>query len=102
MGLRCPRRTKLLSHWDHLQRCGASGIYQLIQSQVGFKQSVVDRVELLVNQTARLDLVLQVGAVAESVEVTGAACSFGPAENKCADGLARGCPLKPPLAFPSA
>src|SRR5690349_3962428 len=49
----------------------APGIYQLIVSHSGFKQTVVDRVELLVNQTARVDVVLQVGAVAESVEVTG-------------------------------
>src|SRR5262245_18312283 len=49
------------------------GTYRLVVSQQGFKQTVVDRVELLVNQTARLDLVLQVGAVAESVEVTAAA-----------------------------
>jgi hypothetical protein len=50
----------------------APGTYQLIAAHQGFKQSVVERVELLVNQTARLDVVLQVGAVAESVEVTGA------------------------------
>jgi len=49
----------------------APGIYQLVATHQGFKQTVVDRVELLVNQTARVDVVLQVGAVAESVEVTG-------------------------------
>src|SRR5262245_24695732 len=31
----------------------APGIYQLAASHQGFKQSLVDRVELLVNQTAR-------------------------------------------------
>src|SRR5215831_3188108 len=50
----------------------APGTYRLVVSQQGFKQTVVDRIELLVNQTARVDVVLQVGAVAESVEVTGA------------------------------
>src|SRR3954468_23397760 len=50
----------------------APGTYQLIASHPGFKQTVVDRVELLVNQTARVDVSLQVGAVAESVEVTAA------------------------------
>src|SRR6266581_661814 len=49
----------------------APGTYQLVASHQGFKQTVVERVELLVNQTARVDVVLQVGAVAESVEVTG-------------------------------
>src|SRR5262245_30997970 len=50
----------------------APGTYRLVASQPGFKQTVIDRIELRVNQTARVDVVLQVGAVAESVEVTGA------------------------------
>src|SRR5215471_3953242 len=50
----------------------APGSYRLVVSREGFKQTVVERIELLVNQTARVDLVLQVGGVAESVEVTGA------------------------------
>src|SRR5438552_17653463 len=49
----------------------APGTYQLIASHPGFKQTVADRAELLVNQTARVDVVLQVGAPAEPVEVTG-------------------------------
>src|SRR5215470_2738366 len=36
------------------------GTYQLAASHQGFKQTVVDRIELLVNQTARVDIVLQV------------------------------------------
>src|SRR5437773_12063830 len=32
----------------------APGIYQLVASHQGFKQTVVERVELLVNQTARV------------------------------------------------
>src|SRR5205823_2646205 len=50
----------------------APGTYRLVASEQGFKQTVVDRIELLVNQTARVDVSLQVGAVAESVEVSGA------------------------------
>ena len=38
----------------------------------GFKQTVTDGIELFVNQTARVDIVLHVGAVADSIEVTGA------------------------------
>jgi hypothetical protein len=49
------------------------GTYQVTAGHEGFKQTVVGQVELLVNQTARVNVVLQVGAVAESVEVTGAA-----------------------------
>jgi len=50
----------------------APGAYRLVALHEGFKQAVVDGVELLVNQTARVNVVLQVGAVAEAVEVTGA------------------------------
>jgi hypothetical protein len=49
------------------------GTYQVTAGHEGFKQTVVGQVELLVNQTARVNVVLQVGTVAESVEVTGAA-----------------------------
>jgi hypothetical protein len=48
------------------------GTYVLVASHEGFKQTVVENVELLVNQTARVNVLLQVGTVAESVEVTGA------------------------------
>src|SRR5882724_2199654 len=48
------------------------GSYQLVGEHQGFKRTVMEGIELLVNQTARVDIVLQVGAVAESVEVTGA------------------------------
>src|SRR5215813_517005 len=41
----------------------APGSYRLVVSREGFKQTVVERIELLVNQTARLDVVLQVGGV---------------------------------------
>jgi hypothetical protein len=50
----------------------APGSYQVIGEHQGFKQTVLEKVELLVNQTARIDVTLQVGAVAESVQVTGA------------------------------
>jgi Carboxypeptidase regulatory-like domain len=47
------------------------GSYRLVGEHDGFKRTVMEGIELLVNQTARVDVVLQVGAVAESVEVTG-------------------------------
>src|SRR5215472_3918511 len=50
----------------------APGTYQVVAQHEGFKQTVVEEVELLVNQTARVNFVLQVGAVAESIKVTGA------------------------------
>jgi hypothetical protein len=49
------------------------GFYQLAAEHEGFRRTVVGEFELLVNQTARVDVVLQVGAVADTVEVTGAA-----------------------------
>src|ERR1700720_366033 len=42
------------------------GTYLLVVSHEGFKQTVMEKVELLVNQTARVNVVLQVGTVAES------------------------------------
>src|SRR5437667_2194301 len=50
----------------------APGFYQLVAEHEGFRRTVVGEIELRVNQTARLDLVLQVGAVSETVEVSGA------------------------------
>src|SRR5260370_19394973 len=49
------------------------GFYQLAAEHDGFRRTVVGEFELLVNQTARVDVVLQVGAVADTVEVTGSA-----------------------------
>jgi hypothetical protein len=49
------------------------GPYQLIAEHEGFRRTVVGEIELLVNQTARVDMVLQVGALAETVDVTGVA-----------------------------
>src|SRR5262245_27027028 len=51
----------------------APGLYRLAAEHQGFKRTVIENVELLVNQTARVDVTLQVGAVTESVSVTGAA-----------------------------
>jgi hypothetical protein len=50
----------------------APGFYQLVAEHEGFRRTVAREIELLVNQTARLDVVLQVGAVSETVEVSGA------------------------------
>src|SRR5579872_2562012 len=49
------------------------GLYRLAAEHDGFRRTVVGEFELLVNQTARVDVILQVGAVADTVEVTGAA-----------------------------
>ena len=51
----------------------APGSYQVTAEHEGFKRTVINGVELLVNQTARVDVVLQLGAVSESVQVTGEA-----------------------------
>lgn len=47
------------------------GFYDLIGEHQGFKRTVTANIELLVNQTARVDVLLHVGAVADSIEVTG-------------------------------
>src|SRR5215510_9627287 len=46
------------------------GSYQVISSAQGFKQSVSTGVVLQVNQAARLDVQLTVGALSEQVSVT--------------------------------
>jgi hypothetical protein len=51
----------------------APGVYRLSAEHEGFRRTVVDEMELFVNQTARFDVVLQVGTLAEVVEVTGQA-----------------------------
>jgi hypothetical protein len=67
------KRALIANESGHFTIAGlAPGSYRLVAPQQGFKQTVVDRIELLVNHTARIDIVLQVGAVAESVEVNGA------------------------------
>lgn len=48
-------------------------VYQLAAEARGFKKTLTFDIELLVNQTARVDLTLQVGDVSESIEVTAAA-----------------------------
>ncbi len=49
------------------------GVYQIAAEAKGFKRTATSDIELLVNQTARVDLTLQVGDVSESVEVIAAA-----------------------------
>jgi outer membrane receptor protein involved in Fe transport len=46
------------------------GIYRVSVESAGFRTAVKDRVEVLVNTTARADLMLQPGAINESVTVT--------------------------------
>lgn len=48
------------------------GDYRISVQKPGFRQATRDNLRLEVNQTARLDFTLEVGAVTESVEVTGA------------------------------
>ncbi len=45
------------------------GVYSVAVEAAGFKRTLAARVELLVNQTARVDVTLQPGQVSESVEV---------------------------------
>src|SRR5512134_1968192 len=49
------------------------GTYSLAVQKDGFKQVTREGVRLEVNQAARIDFAMQVGAVTETVEVTGAA-----------------------------
>src|SRR5438270_3037423 len=49
------------------------GLYRLAAEHEGFRRTVVGEFELLVNQTARVDVVLQVGVFSDMVEVTGSA-----------------------------
>jgi len=45
------------------------GLYRVAAELSGFKRAILDRVELNVNQTARLDFVLEVGGVEDTVQV---------------------------------
>jgi hypothetical protein len=47
------------------------GLYRVAAELSGFKRAILDRVELNVNQTARLDFVLEVGGVEDTVQVEG-------------------------------
>lgn len=49
------------------------GVYALAAEQAGFKKEVVSEIALQVAQLHRVEVVLQVGAVTESVEVVGSA-----------------------------
>jgi len=49
------------------------GIYELKVTAAGFQTSVHPAFTLVLNQTARIDVQMKVGAVTETVEVTGAA-----------------------------
>ena len=49
------------------------GTYNLAVQKQGFKQVTQEGIRLEVNQAARIDLSLQIGAVSETVEVTGSA-----------------------------
>src|SRR5713226_2680316 len=49
------------------------GTYRVTVERQGFKRAIEPNVEVGVNQVVRVNLTLQVGAVTESVEVTGAA-----------------------------
>src|SRR5260370_25004007 len=49
------------------------GKYQITASHAGFKSEVIANIELLIAQTARADLKLEVGQISEQVTVQGAA-----------------------------
>ena len=49
------------------------GVYNVRSENPGFQSAIRNNVELQVQQTARIDFVLQVGQVTETVEVTGGA-----------------------------
>src|ERR1035441_968755 len=49
------------------------GVYSVAVELAGFKKEVRSRVEVQVNQTARVDMTLQPGAVTETLTVTGEA-----------------------------
>ncbi len=51
------------------------GVYRVSAEATGFKRTVVEEVRLLVDQTARVDLLLQVGEMAEFVKVEAAAAA---------------------------
>jgi len=61
------------THGDYIVANLAPGVYQLTAEHEGFRRTIINDVELFVNQTARVDVVLQVGTVTEAVEVTGQA-----------------------------
>lgn len=48
------------------------GVYRITAEKAGFRKAVLDNIELQVDQTARVDISLEVGNVAETVEVTAA------------------------------
>ena len=72
-GTNVTRTTSCNSHGDYIIGNLPPGMYQLVAEHEGFRRTIVGDMELFVNQTARLDVVLQVGALAEAVEVTGQA-----------------------------
>ena len=49
------------------------GTYSVSATKAGFERTVQARVDVAVNQSVRVDLVLKLGAASETVEVTGAA-----------------------------
>jgi len=67
------QRTATDSGGDYTVMQLKPGVYQITAEAKGFKRATTPDFELLVNQTARVDLTLQVGDVSESVEVVAAA-----------------------------
>jgi outer membrane receptor protein involved in Fe transport len=67
------QRTVTDSSGDYTVMHLKPGVYQIAAEAKGFKRTATSDIELLVNQTARVDLTLQIGDVSESVEVIAAA-----------------------------
>jgi len=51
----------------------SSGRYSVVVEAAGFKKAERSGIVLQVNQSARIELILEVGAITETVEITGAA-----------------------------
>ncbi len=66
------RRLQTSETGDYTVPSLAPGDYTVTVSKTGFRQVKREGVRLEVNQTARLDFTLEVGAVSDTVEVTGA------------------------------
>src|SRR6266446_10240841 len=85
-GASIPEAVVLVTNLDNgsqrEMRTNESGVYQIPQLQAGrysitarkqgFKQTTRDGLQLEVNQTAKIDFVLEPGAVSETIEVSAA------------------------------
>ncbi len=64
------RRLQTNERGDYIATSLRPGDYRVAAEQAGFKRTVIENIELLVDQTVRVDLTLRVGELIETVEVT--------------------------------